>query len=214
MAGAPGVKMTDPPPQVTARDPGHVVIGYYGTTSDDSHVNGYLTESFDATAADPLFYSASLNDPAAPLYFPTRGKNPRNDYLGVAIARDGTPWGGFVKLRSPNPDSQGYVQSTGFAGHLIFPLPAAPGGCVDRRKFTFALHHAPHTRVVRVRAYVNGKLKLSRRGRDIRKLTLRRLPQRSFKVRIVATQSSGSKLISTRTYRGCKKGRPTTHRGR
>jgi hypothetical protein len=62
--------------------------------------------------------------------------------------------------------------------------------------------------VVRVRAYVNGKLKLTRRGHDIRKLTLRRLPQGSFKVRIVATQSSGSKLISTRTYRGCRKGRP------
>jgi hypothetical protein len=29
----------------------------------------------------------------------------------------------------------------------------------------------------------------------------------------VATQSSGSKLISTRTYRGCKKSRPKTRRG-
>jgi hypothetical protein len=83
--------------------------------------------------------------------------------------------------------------------------------CADRRRFTFTLHHARRARVVRVEAFVNGKRKLRRRGRDIRHLTLRRLPQRKFTVRIVATQSSGSKLISTRTYRGCRKSRPRTH---
>jgi hypothetical protein len=41
-------------------------------------------------------------------------------------------------------------------------------------------------------------------------VTLRRLPKRKFKVRIVATQSGGSKLISTRTYHGCRKSRPHT----
>jgi hypothetical protein len=82
--------------------------------------------------------------------------------------------------------------------------------CVDRRKFTFRLHHAPNARVVRVRAYVNGKRKLTRRGHSIRKLTLRRLPKGKFKVRIVATQNTGSKLVSTRTYRGCRKSRPKT----
>jgi beta-glucosidase len=86
----------------------------------------------------------------------------------------------------------------------------AGGKCVDRRKFTFTLHHGPNARVVRVKVYVNGKRKLSRKGNNIRKLTLRRLPQGTFKVRIVATQSSGSKLISTRTYRGCKKSKPKT----
>jgi hypothetical protein len=86
----------------------------------------------------------------------------------------------------------------------------AGGKCVDRRKFTFTLHHGPNARVVRVKVYVNGKRKLTRKGRSIRKLTLRRLPQGSFKVRIVATQSSGSQLISTRTYRGCTKSKPKT----
>jgi hypothetical protein len=84
------------------------------------------------------------------------------------------------------------------------------GGCVDRRRFSFRLHHARHARVVRVAVYVNGKLKLRRRGRSIRRVRLRRLPRGRFRVRIVATQSSGSKLISTRTYRGCRKGRPHT----
>jgi hypothetical protein len=39
---------------------------------------------------------------------------------------------------------------------------------------------------------------------------VKRLPRKRFTLRIVATQSSGSKLISTRHYRGCRKGRPTT----
>jgi hypothetical protein len=89
--------------------------------------------------------------------------------------------------------------------------------CVDRRKFSFRLHHARGARVVRVVAYVNGHRKLRRRGRDIKRITLRRLPRKKFTVRIVSTQSTGSKLISTRRYKGCKKGRPSTrahHRGR
>ncbi len=90
-------------------------------------------------------------------------------------------------------------------------LPAARG-CVDRRKFSFRLHHARRARVVDVRVYVNGKRRVHRRGHDIRRVTLRRLPKRRFRVRIVATQNRGSKLISTRTYRGCRKSRPHTHR--
>ncbi|MEA2457170.1 MAG: beta-glucosidase, partial [Thermoleophilaceae bacterium] len=82
--------------------------------------------------------------------------------------------------------------------------------CVDRRKFTFKLHRAPHARVVRVEGFVNGKRKVNRRGHDIKRVTLRRLPRGKFKVKIVATQNTGSTLTSTRTYRGCKKSRPST----
>jgi len=82
--------------------------------------------------------------------------------------------------------------------------------CVDRRKFTFRLHHAPKARVVRVAAYVNGKRVLVRRGHNLRRVTLKRLPRRRFTVRIVSTQSTGSKLVSVRRYKGCRKGRPHT----
>jgi hypothetical protein len=88
-------------------------------------------------------------------------------------------------------------------------LPQAPR-CVDRRKFTFRLHHAPRARVVKVIAYVNGKRVLRRRGRNIKRITLRRLPRRKFTVRIVSTQDTGSKLISVRHYKGCRKGKPST----
>ena len=62
-----------------------------------------------------------LNAPNDPLYFPVEsGTLPRNDYLGVTIAPDGTPWTGLVKLLSPTPDDEGFIQSTGFAGRFVF----------------------------------------------------------------------------------------------
>jgi hypothetical protein len=121
MVGAPGVTTGGPTPQVVAQNPGHIAIGYYGYTGKDStRLSGYLTESFNATASVPLFHSAAVNDPKKPLYFPvSSGTLPRNDYLGVAFGPDGTPWVGLVKLLSPKPDAEGYIQSTGFAGHLV-----------------------------------------------------------------------------------------------
>lgn len=122
LVSAPGVAQSGAPfAQVAARDPGHIAIAYYGYTgSDSSRLNGYLTESYDASGPNPLFYTAQLNDRAEPLYFPVKsGLLPRNDYLGVTIAPDGTPWTGLVKLLSDTPDSQGFIPSTGFAGRLV-----------------------------------------------------------------------------------------------
>jgi beta-glucosidase len=93
-------------------------------------------------------------------------------------------------------------------------IPAAAKGCVDTRKFGFKLHHARRARVVDVEAFVDGKSVLHRHGRDLKSITLKRLPQGKFRVRIVSTQSSGRKLVSTRAYTGCVKGRPTTRRHR
>jgi hypothetical protein len=95
-------------------------------------------------------------------------------------------------------------------------LTVGPGGssCLDRRKFRFTLHRPRGSRVVRVAVYVGGKLTLRRRGHDIRTVRIRRVPQGRFTVKIVTTYSSGSRRISTRTYRGCKKGKPRTHRAR
>jgi hypothetical protein len=85
-------------------------------------------------------------------------------------------------------------------------------GCVDRRRFSFRLHHDRGARIVKVVVYVNGRRALSRRGRSVGRVTLRRLPQKRFVVRIVSTQSNGVKRTSTRTYKGCAKGSPRTIR--
>jgi hypothetical protein len=118
----PGVTTGGPAPQIAAREPGHIAIGYYGYTRDSTRLNGYLTESFTAASPRPVLVSGLLNDPRRPLYFPTDGGSlPRNDYLGVAIGPDGTPWVALVKLTSTKPDDEGFIPSTGFAGRLARP---------------------------------------------------------------------------------------------
>lgn len=84
--------------------------------------------------------------------------------------------------------------------------------CVDRRRFSFKLHRPRHTRIVRVEAYVNGKRKLRVKGKDVRRITLKALPQRRFVVRIRAFHSNGTEIISTRVYNGCKQSKPKTRR--
>jgi hypothetical protein len=94
----------------------------------------------------------------------------------------------------------------GAAGGLALP---SNRKCVDRRKFKFRIHQH-NKRIVRVRAYVNGKLIARLHSRRIRGLTVRRLPQGLFQLKIVAKTSDGQTVTSVRTYRGCKKSRPHT----
>src|SRR5207248_6289855 len=109
-----------------------------------------------------------------------------------------------VNVKSDGPID---VRLTGCSNALGLPSAAR---CVDRRKFSFRLHHPRRARIVKVEAFVNGTRVIRRRGRKIALLTLKRLPRGTFTVKVVATQSTGSKLISQRTYRGCTKSRPRT----
>ncbi|MEA2399310.1 MAG: hypothetical protein QOK25_2866 [Thermoleophilaceae bacterium] len=95
------------------------------------------------------------------------------------------------------------------AGNHLLEI-APPPSCLDRRKWRFRLHHSRHARVVKVEVFVNGHRKLTRRGHSLGSVTLKRLPARTFRVRIVTTQSNGRKTISVRTYTNCVKGRPST----
>jgi hypothetical protein len=121
MIGLPGVTEATPRAQIAAREPGHIAVAYYGSTNPATAttLNGYLMESFDAAAKDPLFQTAQVNDSKQPLWFPVKsGSLPRNDYLGVTIAPDGTAWAGLVKLKSDTPDAEGYIPSTGYVARL------------------------------------------------------------------------------------------------
>ena len=73
----------------------------------------------------------------------------------------------------------------------------------------FKLHRVEGTRVVGVEAFANGKRRLRQSGRDIKRVTLKRM-KRSGKltIRIVSTHNTGAKVVSTRTWSGCKKGKP------
>jgi hypothetical protein len=89
------------------------------------------------------------------------------------------------------------------------PTPT-PAACDDTRRFAFKLHHGRRTRIVKVVVFVNGRKVVTRRGRNIGRVSISPLPQSDFTVRIVTTHSNGSKLISSRRYSGCSKGKPKT----
>jgi hypothetical protein len=114
----------------------------------------------------------------------------------------------------PSPDSPPVpaAQAPAASGPDPLGLPSARD-CIDRRRFSFKLNHPTRTRIVRVDSYVNGKLVQRKRGKHIARVTLKKLPKKKrLTVRIHAFHSSGSEVISTRTYRGCKKGKPKTKR--
>ena len=97
----------------------------------------------------------------------------------------------------------------------VWPFRGAGGGsdCLRPSRLAFKLHRFKRARIVRVDAFVNGKRRLRRRGRDIRRITLGGLKRTGrMTVRIVATHSSGSKLVSTRAWNGCQKGKPRIRR--
>ena len=96
--------------------------------------------------------------------------------------------------------------------HVLEIVP--PPSCLDRRKWRFRLHHSRHARVVKVEVFVNGHRRIVRRGKHLRSVTLKTLPRRTFRVRIVTTQSNRRKTVSVRTYRDCRKSRPRTSSGR
>ena len=124
------------------------------------------------------------------------GSSARDEYCPPSSPNAGQPQGG------PENDCGN--------GHPGGP-PEKPPPCVDRRRFSFRLHHGPRTRIVVVKVYVNGKLKFTRHGHNLTTVELRKLPRNRFHVRIVTIHSNGSRLVSSRTYRGCKKGHPHTH---
>jgi hypothetical protein len=83
-------------------------------------------------------------------------------------------------------------------------------GCLRPASIGFKLHRVAGTRVVRVEAFVNGKRRLVQTGHDIKRIELTKLVRSGkLTVHIVATHNTGSKVVSDRSWNGCKKGRPT-----
>jgi hypothetical protein len=89
--------------------------------------------------------------------------------------------------------------------------------CLDKRKFTFRLRR-PAGRVVKAQVFINNvptQTKRAKPGKRLKKLTIKRLPNRGrFKVKIIATQDNGTRLITKRTYKKCKKSRPKSRKVR
>jgi pimeloyl-ACP methyl ester carboxylesterase len=99
------------------------------------------------------------------------------------------------------------VQLSDFDGTEASPA------CLRPSRIGFRLHRMRGTRIVGVEAFVNGRRALRRSGRDIERVELDGLPRSGkMSVRIVATHSTGSRVVSSRTWRGCAKGKPRVRR--
>jgi pimeloyl-ACP methyl ester carboxylesterase len=80
--------------------------------------------------------------------------------------------------------------------------------CRRPSRIAFGLHPGREARVVGVEAFVNDKRWLQSSGRDLRRVVLSDLPRDGkLTVRIVEILSDGSRVISTRTWNGCRKGK-------
>ncbi len=99
------------------------------TSYDNVKWNNYITQTTDALAADPLFLSASLNDPADPLvrgHCATQGVRcgAEYDFIDVQIAPDGTAWSVFIDAcpqGGPCTGQTGPLPDPGrqYVGHLV-----------------------------------------------------------------------------------------------
>jgi hypothetical protein len=151
-----------------------------------------------------------IRDPAHPkeiAYFvappgPSPGLNERGNYAmsqPAFVPSRGEIWysdgnSGFYALRIANG---------------VWPFKSGSGGCLRPSTIGFKLHRMEGTRIVRVEAFVNGKRRLVRTGHDIKRVELKKLVRSGkLRVRIVATHNTGSRVLSQRTWNGCKKGKP------
>lgn len=80
---------------VAERGSGELALSLLVQRGASALYDGYLVYSPDVTGTDPLLWSAAVN----PLSTPMRTSAPpdgRDDFIGVDIGPDGTPWGSFA----------------------------------------------------------------------------------------------------------------------
>ena len=104
---------------------------------------------------------------------------------------------------------------------LDLPCGAQPGvvtpttrACVDKRKLNLQAHRPSNRRLTRIVVFVNGKRAATLTGKRARsgRIALTNLKPLRGRYRVtVIVYARGYTRVSTRVYRGCKKGRPTSH---
>jgi uncharacterized repeat protein (TIGR01451 family) len=113
-----------------------------------------------------------------------------------------------VAGEQPDPDTSNNEAS---ADTAVTPVAAE---CPDNRAVRFRTHHAPGSRIVRARAFVNGEEvvdKQTKKG-DIKKFRIKRsdIPREAGTiVKIILNHSNGTKVTSVRVYGKCGKSVPT-----
>jgi hypothetical protein len=97
---------------ITVKSPGTVAIAYFGSP-DGTKYDGYLAESTNALDPQPVFLSATVNDPAQPLfpggfdnnYAASLSGGDLDEFVQVKYAPDGDIWASFLKEMCPGAKS-------------------------------------------------------------------------------------------------------------
>ena len=96
-----------------------------------------------------------------------------------------------------------------------WPFKDTPGSgpCLRPSELSFKLHRVERGRIVKVVGYANGRRRVSQTGTDIKRIAIGNLKRGGkLTIKIVATHASGSRVVSTRTWNGCSKGKPRVRR--
>jgi hypothetical protein len=181
--------------------------------------DGYIGMTVDATASDPVFLTAPVNDPKDPLsrgYCGGIACEPTHEFHDVVIAPDGTPWSSFVDGVTADPAAPAGT-GIGIVGRLVggpplvgteadqVPRVTLPRRCASRRRFVIRIREPRRGRLKSATVIVAGKrAKVRRSGRRlIAVVDLRGRAPGRFTVRVRATSTTGRTLRETRRYRTC-----------
>ncbi|HEX8075483.1 MAG TPA: hypothetical protein VF545_10930 [Thermoleophilaceae bacterium] len=190
---------------------------YYTLAWFDRYLKGdarVAQDAFRRLTAREFDDSADRHNISQGFYDPARAAAAGDPYAGnVPYRIEGMPTANRMSFYFP---SKCHITAPGDGSRLSSEdmrkegCPVRSRRCVRSSSVRFKLHRVEGTRVVRVEAFVNGKLRLRRSGRDVRRIKLTGLPREGkLRVRVVATHSTGSKVVSVRAWNGCEKGKPT-----
>ena len=122
-------------PAFAAGPKGQVGITYYASKDPSAkHLTAYITQTTDALAAQPLFYTGALNDQAHPIFENySFNASPRADYIGGGYDSHGTFWAGVVRQFGV-PGANNYIATTGYVGRLNFPATTSAGALKSHKR--------------------------------------------------------------------------------
>lgn len=126
MIGPPGLKRASLP-ALDIGGKGKIAITYAGSDTPGKRENkwtwnGYITTTTNALAADPTFYSGTINAKSDPLMRGDCGTtrcHTLGDFFDVTIAPDGTPWAAFVDACVKPNDCIETFEAIGVRGEAI-----------------------------------------------------------------------------------------------
>lgn len=131
----------------------------------------------------------------------------------------GSPQGlAFLSALAPGSALVAKAQAIGAppAATPAAPVKPVAATCKPPASFAYALHAAKGQRVVRLTVTVGGKQVVSRTGRKLTKVTVKRPAKATFTVKVVSRTNKGAITTSSRTYTksGCAKTAPKVSHSR